>query len=548
MTNDLKRNGKIIAQKFREYFLPTVLTALANNIAVMVDSVIVGNLLGSNAMSAINLLSPIVQLYFSLTILFGMGASVIIAYSKGKNDARAADRAFTCGFVSIAALSVILMAAQLALYEQIAGALTDIPELKAELIKYYIPFIIGTPFSLALPAAVHCIRSDGAPKLASALIIISNAINLIMDLLLMGVFKTDITGSSVATVIGNIAACAVMLFHFKSKKNTLRFDFSVLKSGFAREFFALFTTGASGALGTLLITVRMFFLNDLIQRTADKEGLAAMSVISMYQIFVSAFITGASQTMVPIVSALYGERDRNGIKYAFRSAVAILMISTAVIVFILEFAAEPSARLFGEKTAEEMAVIVPALRITALSFFGQSLAFLIMYYFTAIKKKALSVIVSISAGAAIIIPCAYWFSAVWGIEGIWRSFNAAMYGTLAVTAICVPIYAKKHGCAVPFLLWDKSDEVISLSASRGNSVTEIEERLAGNVGDAVKIAVLDIFSHFKNGVGPALCDIRVLREDGKTVVYFRSTGAAEEPCGYEQSRTLGMNQIKAKIE
>ena len=505
MTNDLKRNGKIIAQKFREYFLPTVLTALANNIAVMVDSVIVGNLLGSNAMSAINLLSPIVQLYFSLTILFGMGASVIIAYSKGKNDARAADRAFTCGFVSIAALSVIL--------------------------------IIGTPFSLALPAAVHCIRSDGAPKLASALIIISNAINLIMDLLLMGVFKTDITGSSVATVIGNIAACAVMLFHFKSKKNSLRFDFSMLKSGFAREFFALFTTGASGALGTLLITVRMFFLNDLIQRTADKEGLGG-GVIS----------GGASQTMEPIVSALYGERDRNGIKYAFRSAVAILMISTAVIVFILEFAAEPSARLFGEKTAEEMAVIVPALRITALSFFGQSLAFLIMYYFTAIKKKALSVIVSISAGAAIIIPCAYWFSAVWGIEGIWRSFNAAMYGTLAVTAICVPIYAKKHGCAVPFLLWDKSDEVISLSASRGNSVAEIEERLAGNVGDAVKIAVLDIFSHFKNGVGPALCDIRVLREDGKTVVYFRSTGAAEEPCGYEQSRTLGMNQIKAKIE
>lgn len=307
------------------------------------NSVIVGNLLGSNAMSAINLLSPVVQLYFSLTILFGMGASVIIAFSKGKSDPRAANRAFTCGFVSVAVLSVILTAIQLAAYEQIVGMFTDIPELKEKLIKYYIPFIIGTPFSLFLPSAVHCIRSDGAPKLASALIIISNVINLIMDLLFMGVFRMDITGSSVATVIGNIAACGIMLFHFRSKRNTLRFDFSILKNGFARELFALFTTGASGALGTLLITVRMFFLNDLIQRTADKEGLAAMSVISMYQIFVSMFITGASQTMVPIVSALYGERDRAEIKYVFRSAIGVLMASTAVIVLFLELAAEPSA-------------------------------------------------------------------------------------------------------------------------------------------------------------------------------------------------------------
>ena len=65
----LKRNGNIINKKYLEYFLPTVLTAMANNIAIMVDSVLVGQLVGSTSMAAINLLSPVTQLYFSLTIL-----------------------------------------------------------------------------------------------------------------------------------------------------------------------------------------------------------------------------------------------------------------------------------------------------------------------------------------------------------------------------------------------------------------------------------------------------------------------------------------------
>ncbi|HIQ79906.1 MAG TPA: MATE family efflux transporter, partial [Candidatus Scatavimonas merdigallinarum] len=82
----MKRNGNIINKKYLEYFIPTVLTAMANNIAVMVDSILVGHMVGSTSMAAINLLSPVIQFYFSMTILFGLGASTIISYAKGKND------------------------------------------------------------------------------------------------------------------------------------------------------------------------------------------------------------------------------------------------------------------------------------------------------------------------------------------------------------------------------------------------------------------------------------------------------------------------------
>ena len=104
----LKRNSITINRKYSEYFLPTVLTAMATNISMIVDAMIAGNILGKNALSAINLLSPISQLYFSLTIMFGLGASSIISIAKGKNDNKQANRVFTTAFISVILICIIL--------------------------------------------------------------------------------------------------------------------------------------------------------------------------------------------------------------------------------------------------------------------------------------------------------------------------------------------------------------------------------------------------------------------------------------------------------
>lgn len=96
-----ERNPTTINKKYTEYFIPTVLTAMSTNIASIVDSIIAGNMLGKNALSAINILSPITQLYFSLTIMFGLGASSVIAVAKGENNEKKADRTLTAGFASL---------------------------------------------------------------------------------------------------------------------------------------------------------------------------------------------------------------------------------------------------------------------------------------------------------------------------------------------------------------------------------------------------------------------------------------------------------------
>ena len=176
----LKRNSITINRKYSEYFLPTVLTAMATNISMIVDAMIAGNILGKNALSAINLLSPISQLYFSLTIMFGLGASSIISIAKGKNDNKQANRVFTTAFISVILICIILIAVQLSLADEICSLLTNDSVLHSLLYKYYIPFIIGTPLNLLLLCSIYFIRADNRPRFASNIIIIVNIVKKII--------------------------------------------------------------------------------------------------------------------------------------------------------------------------------------------------------------------------------------------------------------------------------------------------------------------------------------------------------------------------------
>ncbi len=556
---ELKRNGNIINKKYLEYFLPTVLVALASNIAIMVDSIIVGNMLGSVSMAAISVLSPVNQIYFSTTILFGVGASTLISFARGKNDREAADTTFTAATILLVILSAAFMILQLTFVNNIAELLTPIESLRSELLKYYIPFIIGTPFSLLLPSAVHCIRSDGRPKFASNLIIISNVINLIMDIVLMGPFRMGIAGSAIATVIGNVIAFCIMLTHFKSKGNTLHFDLGTALSPkkLWKECVSLFTTGISGALGTMLVTVTTFYMNTAIQSAGGHEGMVSMSVASNCQIFISAFITGASQTMIPIVSALLGERDTAGIKYAMKRAILVLLIAAAAIMLIIEVAPAQVALIFGDKTPAEMAMIVPALRISALSFIGMSISFLFMYYFTATQRKAMSLTISIVNGIVLTIPPAYILERLFGITGLWMMLCADHYGTwIVIAAMIIVTIAKSNGRYRDIFLLDNADELLSFSVKSDADVSEIKSAVTDKIADGNKVAeaVSELFAFVSEQDKNAENDIIISREDGAYVILLRSNGAEIDvskfngKCkSFEYSVVLGMNQIKEII-
>lgn len=538
----LRRNPVTINRKYSQYFLPTVLTAMATNIAMIIDSIIAGNLLGKNALSAINLLSPVSQLYFSLTIMFGLGASSIIAVAKGKNENRQANRIFTATFVSVALLCIVLIAIQLPLADGICSMLTKDNVLHSLLYDYYIPFILGTPLNLLLLCYSYFIRTDNRPKFASNIIIIANSVNLVMDFVYMGIFKMGIAGSSIATVTGYAVGFVMAATHFGSKHNTLRFDFSILKAPkkFLKIFSNLITVGLSGALGTLLITIKMLFLNWIIQSVGGSDAMASYSICSSSQIFMSMFITGASQTMIPIIGVCLGEKDFDGIRYAFRRAFLILAITSFAIMLFIEAAPEPVIRLFGITAAKDIANAIPALRINALSFPALAFSFLLLYYYMATQRKTFSTTIAVVNGLVILIPSALLLSHIFGLTGIWISLVAAQVGTLIVVYLIVFVLkVKSKGKYDSFYLLPSGDdnEIVSLSfkGTKENAsgvslyLTSFlaSHNIEKNKSNRIAVAVEGISANLAERTGKgkkADVDIRILIDRDEIIISIRDNG------------------------
>ena len=172
------------------------------------------------------------------------------------------------------------------------------------------------------------------------------------------------------------------------------------------------------------------------------------------------FIAGASQTMMPIVGTLYGEKDYNGIRFAVYRALRVVMISCIVLVAVFEIFPQAVLMLFGVTGAEEIAMGVQAIRTFALSLIGTGFTFLMMYYFQTIQRRVVSSVISVVQGVAVIVPCAFFFSNIWGSVGIWSSFLFAEICTFVVIRWITANISKRSGGALKgfFLLPAKQEE------------------------------------------------------------------------------------------
>ena len=423
--------------------------------------------------------------------------------------------------------------------------LTKDAELKSLLYQYYVPFIIGTPIYLLLMCSIHFVRADARPAFASNIVIVANAVNLGLDFLFMGAFKMGIAGSSIATVTGYAVGFVMMSTHFIMKKSTLHFDFSILRNPvqFFKFLGKMVTIGLSGALGTMLITVKMLFLNTIIQSIGGSAGMVSYSVCSSSQIFMSMFITGASQTMIPIIGVCLGEKDYDG--------------------------PEPIIKFFGITSPTDIANTVPAMRINALSFPGLSFSFLLLYYYMATQKRAISTAISIINGIVILIPSALILGKFFGITGVWYSLVVAQVGTLVVVYfIDLAEKSKSGGTYKNFYLLEETEDnellALSFKGTKENaagvslylssflSKNGNEESRANRIAVAVEEMAASCAERMEGKKKFADIDIRIFADKNETIISVRDNGDEFDPLNddkeFEMSPLTVVKAISDKVE
>ena len=539
----MKRNGVLLNQKYNSLLWATLAMTASTYLSSILDGIMVGQILDTVALYAINLTTSIVFLRSIPIAMFTFGGNTLSVICKSKRDQKSADTVFTLSFwggiVSTAVISVIGIILIMPTAQLLAQGKEELVEL---VVQYLLPLWVLTPLVAAVNETAAFARTDGLRKLATALPIIANVINLICDYIYMAIFGWGIAGAGWATVTGYVVGALIALIYFKSPKRTVRFTKAAW--GQLKQLGKIFGVGLPSALIYVCNFLRLFFVNAIILSSTGVVGGKIASVSFSLNSLAFILVEGASMTLLPILGALYGEKDSNGQRLTLRYGM-IVTVALSIFVMILSVVFPSQlAALYGLTDPAVLEVFEVTFRILSSNIPILAVIYVMRSFFQATKQRGLANLLVMLDGVLTIVPLMYWFSH-YDIYWLWAAFPISKALTVVITLIAMLISKRvqhkknilgieeEEGVVSDFSIKNEIPEAIRASeeAMAFCEKNGLTENTVNAVGVTVEELCHNIATYAKTNAGNSVdvC-IRILSD--KVNIRVRDNGTEFDPTDY----------------
>ena len=434
-----------VGQLFCKQLFPTLLGMVFSALFVITDGVFVGRGIGSDALAAVNIAAPLFVFAAGMGLMFGMGGAIMVSINLARGKERVANinatQATLVSFIGMTLVSILVMAFPTSV-ARILGTPEDIIGLAREYLIAYAAFAM---FQTALCVLTFFTRIDG-PKIAMWCMTISTVINIILDYLFIFVYKWGLTGAAVATGIGEIVGCILMVAYLlryspRVRLGKLKFSWKSIQLT-ARNSGYIIRLGFSAFLGEAAIGVMMLTGNYVFVSYLGTNGVAAFSIMCYFFPIIFMVFNAIIQSAQPIISFNHGYAAHGRAQQALRLAL-IATIATGLFFLVLTILLrEQIASLFiADHTnyAWKYAVYgIPFFSICYV-FFGINIT--TIGYYMSIEKSRLSTIFTVLRGIILPVICFFLLPLWLGVKGIWLAVAVAEFITFAV--ICINAMYKR---------------------------------------------------------------------------------------------------------
>ncbi len=456
----MERKGTLLNRKYRTLLVSTLALTASMYLAGIVDAIMVGQILGTEALSAINLSLCITFLRDILVSLFTFGGNTLAIMYKGKRENATADKVFTLSFCAGIVSAVVLAIAGILLAAPTARILSKGGELYDLVKTYLLPLWCTGPLIALTNQTASFARTDGMNRLSTALPIIANIINLSCDYLYMKWLHMGIAGAGWATVTGYAVSSVLTLLYFRSGKRSVHFDKASFKA--IRYLKDIFSTGLPSSLIYVCNFLRLFFTNSIILGATGVMGCKIASVTFSLNSLAFIFVEGASMTMLPILGALYGEKDTKGIKITFRYGMLVTFVLCMIVFIVSELFPVQLASIYGLTDKETLAIFKVTFRILSINVPILSVVYVLRTFFQATKQRTIANILVILDGFLTVVPIMYAFAKI-NIYWLWASFPVSKLTTIAIMLIVMAIAKTRQHKKSLLLLDEEKEKVLDFS-------------------------------------------------------------------------------------
>lgn len=435
--------GKPVTLKnILKFAVPTIAMTVFMSFYTMVDGLFVSNFIGTDALSAINLTAPVIQLVTAISTMLATGGSAVIMKKMGEQKHREATEDFTfLILVNVLAGLAMWGIGHAAMGHIFAGMglSADVAGYCMEYLSRYLWFTV--PILLMNNFTLYMIAS-GKATLSLICSVAGGVLNMALDYIFLAVLGMGIRGAAIATGLGYSVTAVVGLAVFSRKQNLLHFARPV----FRPKVLANAASNGCSEMATALVTgiITMMFNWTMLQYVGE-HGVAAVTIIMYVLMFASSLYSGYSYGVAPMLSFYYGEKNHEKLKKLVGASLKIISVISAVTVFASFALTHPLVSIFARPDNPVYGLAVAGNRICtiALCFIGFNIFASGM--FTALSNGAVSAILAFSRSFVFMLAAMLVLPRFFGVTGIWLATPAAELMALALSFGMFFMYRKRYG-------------------------------------------------------------------------------------------------------
>ena len=407
-----------------------------------VDGLFVSNFVSDTAFAGLNLIGPATMIIGAIGFMFGAGGSALVSMKLGEGKKEEANRIFSGIVFFVMILGAVVSIICYFFVEKIALLLGATPEILPHAVTYGKIFMLGeVAFMVQNLFQTFCSVAEKS-WLGFVLAVVAGILNIALDALFILVFKWEIAGAAIATVIGQVVSAIIAIVYFARKNSSL---LKLTKPSFKlRDLVKSMTNGASEFLGNISAAIVGIAFNMQLLKYAGESGIVSYGVLMYVGFIFNAIFIGYSIGTAPIVGFNYGAKNNNEIKNVLKKSFVINIITGMLMLVLAICLAKPLSNLFVGYDKGLVDMTINALSIYAFSFLVYGLNVFTSSFFTALNNGLISVVSATCRTLLYQTSCVLIIPLLFDLNGIWYATIAAEILAIITNIILLLINKRKY--------------------------------------------------------------------------------------------------------
>lgn len=427
--NSLQKN--ITPAFILKFALPSVIMMVFNSFYTMVDGGFVSNYVGTNALSAINIVYPAFNFILAIGIMLATGGSAVVAKQMGEGKNLQARQSFSLIAVCGVAVSVIISIISICFTKNIVLALGANDTIYNYCYDYAFHISLFIPFSMLQILFQFFFSTNGKPGLGLLSTVIGGISNIIFDYIFIVLLNMGIKGAAIATGIGfTIPSIIGLIYFFRKGKSALYFVKPVFRWNIIVRSCI---NGSSEMVSNLSVAITTFLFNLIMMKYLGEDGVAAITIVFYAQFLFTAVFFGYTSGVAPLISYNYGAQNKKRLKKLFHTSIIFIATCSVLAYGFSNLLAEDVVGIFTETGSSVFDLAIQGMRIFALSFLFMGFNIFASGMFTALSNGKVSAMLSFLRTFVFIILAILILPNLLEVNGVWLSIPVAEFLALIIS-------------------------------------------------------------------------------------------------------------------